>query len=424
MKHDLLHLLPALALACLTVACGNDSNGWSQPYELAWRYDTQTQISVGKPATFTDLSLGVKTRQWSFQDATPATSTEPEPAVVFNSMGTKTVSLTIHFLNGESQTQSFDVEVFYPLNAKISPQNLTPKGCIRLNTPMTFGLSEVEGDPTSYEWTFEGGTPASSTEANPQVVWSSPNKKGARVTCRLKRADDGKTTDLAETYIVGNYPLLYPIADKDYDPWQFELASRGKWTFWNTTTNTDDITTNTAIVTGGADQTKQALKVTIQPGIIYQLFTRDNWVNNAQLTAGKKYEISFWQKTDAPQGTLIVLLGVYNYLPSWSWNDVLGTLASDHWSTYFPNIPFQEQPEELLSIWSNVEYPLTEEITLPATPELMPSSEWKQVRFEFTAASAKYTDLLNTYPQFAFLSSNGADVNWYLDEVQINLIEE
>ena len=41
-----------------------------------------------------------------------------------------------------------------------------------------------------------------------------------------------------------------------------------------------------------------------------------------------------------------------------------------------------------------------------------------------TAASTKYTALLNTYPQFAFLSYSPGDVNWYLDDMQINLIED
>ncbi len=424
MKQRFLQIVPVLALVCASPSCDNTSDGWTQPYELAWRYDSQAQFSVGKPATFTDLSLGVETREWNFQDATPATSTDPEPSVVFNSMGVKTITLTVRFLNGESSSASFDIEVFYPLGAKIRTTDLTEKGCIRLNAPTSFGLAEVEGDPTSYYWTFEGGTPATSTEPNPQVTWTEANADGARISCRMTRDGDGMSSTVEETYIVGNYPLLHAIPDKNYDPWRFEMSSFGKWTYWNTTTSADDLATNVSIVSGGADHSQNALKVVIKPGIIYQLFTRDNWVCNAQLEAGKKYEIAFWQKTDAPQGTLILLLGAYNFLPSWSWNEYLQTLASDHWSTYFPDIPFQEQPEELLGIWSNVEYPLTEEITLPATPQMMPSSEWTRVKLEFTAASTKYTALLNTYPQFAFLSYSPGDVNWYLDDMQINLIED
>lgn len=145
---------------------------------------------------------------------------------------------------------------------------LTPKGCIRLDTPVSFGLTEVEGNPTSYQWTFEGGTPSSSTDPAPVVTWTSANKNGARISCRLTRADDGMTTTVEQTFIVGNYPMLHPIPEKDYDPWRFELSSIGKWTLWNTTTSADDLTTNTSIVSGGADGSKQALKVTLKPGVI------------------------------------------------------------------------------------------------------------------------------------------------------------
>lgn len=135
MKQLFFHLVPVLAFGLVLAACDNDSDEWTQPYEFAWSYGAESQFSVGKPATFTDLSLGVETREWSFEDATPATSTDPEPSVVFNSKGIKTVTLTIHFLNGQVQSESFDIEVFYPLSARIKALELTPKGCIRLDTP-------------------------------------------------------------------------------------------------------------------------------------------------------------------------------------------------------------------------------------------------------------------------------------------------
>ena len=142
MKQLFFHLVPVLAFGLVLAACDNDSDEWTQPYEFAWSYGAESQFSVGKPATFTDLSLGVETREWSFEDATPATSTDPEPSVVFNSKGIKTVTLTIHFLNGQVQSESFDIEVFYPLSARIKALELTPKGCIRLDTPVSFGLTE------------------------------------------------------------------------------------------------------------------------------------------------------------------------------------------------------------------------------------------------------------------------------------------
>lgn len=423
MKLQQIHILLCLAALGGLSACDDNPDSWTQTYELAWRYDTNTQISVGKAATFTDLSLGVETREWSFEDATPATSTLPEPSVMFNSRGTKEVTLKVNYLNGRSETATFDVEVFYPLNADIAPRTLTSMGCLRLNEAIAFDLEQVEGDPTSYYWTFEGGSPATSTDRSPEVTWTAPNATGAKISCKLTRADDNMTMTVEKSYIVGNYPLLYPIPDRDYDPWHFELSSFGKWTLWNGSVGVDDVSANCSIISGGADGTSRAMKVALQQNVPYQFFPRDNWVCNAQLVAGKRYEISFWQKSDAPQGSLLLILSVYNFLPSWSWNEYLQILAGDHWSQYFPDIPFQEQDEEMQNIWSCVDYPLNESVTLPAIPELVPTSTWKQVRFEFTAASAKYTSLLNAYPMFALMSAGG-DTAWYVDEMQINLIED
>lgn len=58
---------------------------------------------VGQTVTFTDQSYNgpVTFREWSFQDGTPATSTDLNPAVVFNSYGLKTVTLTVGNSSGQ-----------------------------------------------------------------------------------------------------------------------------------------------------------------------------------------------------------------------------------------------------------------------------------------------------------------------------------
>lgn len=61
MKQLFFHLVPVLAFGLVLAACDNDSDEWTQPYEFAWSYGAESQFSVGKPATFTDLSLGVET---------------------------------------------------------------------------------------------------------------------------------------------------------------------------------------------------------------------------------------------------------------------------------------------------------------------------------------------------------------------------
>lgn len=167
MKQLFFHLVPVLAFGLiLALVTTIRTSGHNLTNSLGATARNHNSAS-GTPLHLRTFPLGVETREWSFEDATPATSTDPEPSVVFNSKGIKTVTLTIHFLNGQVQSESFDIEVFYPLSARIKALELTPKGCIRLDTPVSFGLTEVEGNPTSYQWTFEGGTPSSSTDPRP-----------------------------------------------------------------------------------------------------------------------------------------------------------------------------------------------------------------------------------------------------------------
>ena len=151
MKQLFFHLVPVLAFGLVLAACDNDSDEWTQPYEFAWSYGAESQFSVGKPATFTDLSLGVETREWSFEDATPATSTDPEPSVVFNSKGIKTVTLTIHFLNVRCSPNRSTLRYFTRFRLGSKPWNLHRKAVFGSIPPSRSALpkSRVIRHPTN-----------------------------------------------------------------------------------------------------------------------------------------------------------------------------------------------------------------------------------------------------------------------------------
>jgi len=56
----------------------------------------QTEIFTGESVSFTDLSLNEPTSwQWTFESGTPATSTEQNPTVTYNTSGTYSVTLVI-----------------------------------------------------------------------------------------------------------------------------------------------------------------------------------------------------------------------------------------------------------------------------------------------------------------------------------------
>lgn len=82
---------------------------------------------VGETVDFTDFSYNgpVTFREWTFQDGTPATSTDANPSVSFNSFGLKTVTLTVGNASG-SETKTFTqyISVSNPWADVVGPQLL------------------------------------------------------------------------------------------------------------------------------------------------------------------------------------------------------------------------------------------------------------------------------------------------------------
>lgn len=71
-----------------------------------------------------------------------------------------------------------------------------------------------EGVPITWEWTFEGGTPATSSEQNPSVTYATPGDYDVTLTVH-----DGVFT---ETQVMSNYIIVSPYPSTTLDP--FEIA--------------------------------------------------------------------------------------------------------------------------------------------------------------------------------------------------------
>ncbi len=120
----------------------------------------------GATASFTNQSDGATTYAWDFGDGN--TSAEPSPEHTYAASGTYTVVLTaINDCGTSTATQT--VTVLLPPTAAFSAS--ATEGCAPLTVTFT---NQSSPDATEFEWTFEGGTPATSTEANPTVVFETP----------------------------------------------------------------------------------------------------------------------------------------------------------------------------------------------------------------------------------------------------------
>jgi PKD repeat protein/subtilisin family serine protease len=132
---------------------------------------SSTIIFEGETVAFFDLSTNEPTSwSWSFEGGTPASSNLQNPSITYAEAGVYDVSLTVANAFGtdtETKTGFITVEVMPLPEADFSASStIIYEG----ETVAFFDLSTNE--PTSWSWSFEGGTPASSNLQNPSITYA------------------------------------------------------------------------------------------------------------------------------------------------------------------------------------------------------------------------------------------------------------
>ena len=125
-----------------------------------------TSTVAGATATFTNSSANATNFVWDFGDGSGGSQTNPSHTYAAD--GTYIVVLTATNSCG-STTYTQNVVIITSPNAGFTASTTT--GCAALTVQFT-DLSS--GNTTAWNWTFPGGTPATSTAQNPTVVYSTP----------------------------------------------------------------------------------------------------------------------------------------------------------------------------------------------------------------------------------------------------------
>jgi len=171
-----------------------------------------TTIPVGGTVNFTDLSTNTPTSwSWSFTGGTPATSTSQNPTgITYNTAGTYDVTLTAtNSFGSDAETKTAYITV---VNGNIPPivdftANVTtiPEGASINFTDLSANL------PTSWIWSFTGGTPATSTQQNPaNIVYSTAGTYDVKLVANNAAGSDSLTKTGYITVVVGG---IAPTAD-------------------------------------------------------------------------------------------------------------------------------------------------------------------------------------------------------------------
>ncbi len=150
--------------------------------------DAVIDINVGESVHFKDMSTGnVTSWDWTFEGGEPASSTEQNPVVTYNSAGSYAVTLTVSD-GTATETKTRDAYVVVHAESPVAHVGM-PDGAylspwvmmfVPTDVPLTFKDAST-GFPTSWLWTFDGTDIATSTVQNPTVTYLQEGTYGLKL---------------------------------------------------------------------------------------------------------------------------------------------------------------------------------------------------------------------------------------------------
>lgn len=155
-----------------------------------------TSVCNGGSVAFTDASVGSPTSwSWSFPGGSPASyNGQNPPAITYVSSGSYNVTLTVGDgvdTDAETKTNYISVE------SVIADFSGTPQSVVKGNTVTFTDLSDC--NPTSWSWSFPGGSPASYSGQNPPAILY--NTEGSYEVSLIVSNGSGSNTKTVPAYI-------------------------------------------------------------------------------------------------------------------------------------------------------------------------------------------------------------------------------
>jgi PKD repeat protein len=182
-----------------------------------------TTVTAGGAVQFSDLSDNLPTSwAWSFEGGTPGTSSQQDPTVTYSTAGSYQVTLTATNAAGsDAETKAAFIEVV-PVQAQPPVANFSASAT-SIVTGGSVQFSDLSsGTPTSWVWSFTGGTPATSSSQNPTVSYAAAGSYAVSLTATNAAGSDAETKSAFIT--VGSAPASYCSASASSQ--QYEYISR------------------------------------------------------------------------------------------------------------------------------------------------------------------------------------------------------
>lgn len=139
--------------------------------------------------TFQNNSLGVDSFNWTFEGGTPANSSEKDPGeIVFTEPGEHIITLEVS--NGKetlNMQKTITVAPFLVSDFEFEPAFEDDD----YQVPVRIQLESKAVSATSYEWSFTGASATTSSDENPEVLFTEPGMQ--TITLRASNGKDTKT---------------------------------------------------------------------------------------------------------------------------------------------------------------------------------------------------------------------------------------
>ncbi|MCY1722360.1 PKD domain-containing protein [Prolixibacteraceae bacterium Z1-6] len=216
-----------------------------------------SKITIGESVTYSNLSLDATSWSWTFEGGTPENSTELNPTITYNTSGTYNVTLIAANADGTNTKTAVEyIQVLEPAVIPVADFSASPRVVLEGETVSFSDLSA--NTPTSWEWTFEGADPGTSTEQNPTITYTTA---GSYLVTLVATNAAGSQSISKANYIEVTEPVLFPEAAFSADTRNIKAGDTVSFT---DLTSNDPISWNWTFE--GADETYSSVQ---NPSVTY-----------------------------------------------------------------------------------------------------------------------------------------------------------
>jgi PKD repeat protein len=270
----------------------------------------------GATVDFTNTSTSnADSFSWNFGDGN--TSTDPQPTHTYSQIGTFTVSL---IATNECGSNTFTQVIEVMMDLPVASFSADPvEGCIPLTVQFT---DSSTGNPTSWNWTFDGGDPATSTDQNPVVVYDEPgvynvslqvfNLAGSNTIVQNQMIEVGAAPEAAFSYVVDQTTVEFTNETVGVGTYLWDFGDGNTSTMVSPThTYTDGGTyTVTLTVTNNCGTTTFTETISVEPNSVFDV----EWLDEFKLFPNPNDGQFFVEMTGQPAYDAPVRIRIYSVI--------------------------------------------------------------------------------------------------------------